>query len=71
MARMLIIIGVLCIVAGAGWVLLDKLGIGGILGHLPGDLNFTRGNTSFHFPVVTCILISVILTILMNLFFRR
>ena len=48
----------------------DAVGIGKYLGHLPGDISFTRGNTSFSFPIVTCILISVILTIVLNLFFR-
>jgi hypothetical protein len=38
-------------------------GVGrGWLGRLPGDIHFTKGNTSFYFPVMTCILISVILT---------
>ncbi len=41
-------------------------GIGkGWLGHLPGDIHYTRGNTSFYFPVVTCLLVSVILSLIL------
>ncbi len=32
------------------------------LGKLPGDISYTRGNFSFYFPIVTCIIISVVLT---------
>ncbi len=41
------------------------------LGHLPGDFHFESENVSFHFPMMTCIVISVILSALANLFFRR
>jgi hypothetical protein len=40
------------------------------LGRLPGDFNWETSNISVHFPVVSCILISIILTILANLFLR-
>jgi hypothetical protein len=43
--------------------LLLWLGVGkGWLGKLPGDIHYTRGNFTFHFPLVTCIIISLILT---------
>jgi len=42
----------------------------GWLGRLPGDIHYTRGNFSFHFPIVTCLLLSVVLTLLMWLFRR-
>jgi len=38
------------------------------LGRLPGDINYSKDNISFHFPIVTCLIISVILTVLMWLF---
>ena len=44
---------------GAGW-----------LGRLPGDIRIERGNFGFYFPIVTCIIISVVLTLLMSLFRR-
>ena len=46
-------------------------GIGGSwLGRLPGDIRIERGNTAFYFPIVTCIIISIVLTLLLS-FFRR
>ncbi len=71
MAKMLIIIGILFVLAGLGWMFLDQVGLSRLLGHLPGDLNFTKGNISFHFPIVTCIIVSVILTVVLNLFMRH
>ena len=41
------------------------------LGRLPGDISIKGDNFSFHFPIVTCIIISIILTIILNLVFRR
>jgi len=41
------------------------------LGRLPGDIHIERENFSFHFPVVTSIVISLILTVILNLFFSR
>ncbi len=42
----------------------------GWLGRLPGDIQSERGSFGLYFPIVTCILISVILTVVVN-FFRR
>lgn len=67
LGKMLVIIGLLCVVAGA----LLWSGFGrGWLGRLPGDIHYTRGNFSFSFPIVTCLLISAVLTLLMWLFRR-
>ena len=38
------------------------------LGRLPGDLHYTRGNFSFYFPLVTCLILSLVLTLLLWLF---
>jgi uncharacterized membrane-anchored protein YitT (DUF2179 family) len=40
-------------------------------GRLPGDFHWQRGNFSFHFPIVTSIIVSLVLTILLNIFIRR
>ncbi len=40
-------------------------------GRLPGDIHVERGNTSFHFPVVTMIVVSIVLSLLLNLLLRR
>ena len=69
-AKLLILTGLFFIVAGLLWMAGDSLGLGNFLGHLPGDISFTKGNTSFHFPIVTCLIISAVLTIVLNLFFR-
>ncbi|QDR80861.1 DUF2905 domain-containing protein [Sporomusa termitida] len=41
------------------------------LGRLPGDIHIERGNFSFHFPLVTSILLSIIVTIILNLITRK
>jgi len=40
------------------------------LGRLPGDIRIERGNTAFYFPIVTCIIVSIVLTLLLSLFRR-
>jgi hypothetical protein len=54
--RLLIGIGLLLLVVGLAWPLLGKLG----LGHLPGDIVIERGNSRFYFPLMTCILLSIL-----------
>lgn len=66
--KALIILGVICIAAGLFFMAGDRIPF---LGYLPGDIHITKGDTEFYFPVVSCILVSVIGTILLNLFFRR
>jgi len=56
MARVLIIIGVVLILAGLAWPLISRLG----LGRLPGDIVIRRDGFSFYFPIVTCLLVSAI-----------
>ncbi|HEX7214285.1 MAG TPA: DUF2905 domain-containing protein [Methylomirabilota bacterium] len=41
------------------------------LGRLPGDIHIERGNWSFYFPLATCLVISIVLTLLFSLFGRR
>lgn len=65
--RLLIILGGVILLLGV------VLTVGGripFLGRLPGDISYSRGNFQFYFPVVTSLLLSVVLTILINLFFR-
>ena len=66
--KILIIIGIIFILAGLFFLAGGKLTF---LGHLPGDIHFSKGNTEFFFPIVSCILVSVIGTIILNIFFRR
>ena len=60
--KLLVVVGVIIALVGV----LMWTGIGrGWLGRLPGDINYSRDNFSFHFPLVTCLLFSIILTIVM------
>ena len=69
-------VGKLLVVAGLVLVVVGALLWSGVgrewLGRLPGDIHFTnaRGSFSFYFPIVTCLLISVVLTLLLWLFKR-
>jgi uncharacterized membrane protein required for colicin V production len=40
------------------------------LGRLPGDIRIERGNSAFYFPIVTCIIVSIVLSLIMSLFRR-
>jgi hypothetical protein len=66
MARWLIIIGIVLVVAGLLWPWLTKLG----LGRLPGDFVIERDNFRVYIPVATSILISVILSVILWLLNR-
>ena len=52
--------------AGIAWPILSRSG----LRRLPGDVVIHRGNTSFYFPLVTCLLVSIALSALLRLFNR-
>ena len=64
MQKILIILGIVILVIGLLYPYIKKIG----LGQLPGDIIFKSGNSTFLFPVVTCIIVSVVLTIIFNLF---
>ena len=65
--KILIILGVIIVLVGG----LLWSGIGtGPLGRMPGDIRIERGGSGFYFPIVTCIIISIVLSLIMY-FFRR
>ncbi|QBE61625.1 DUF2905 domain-containing protein [Pseudoduganella lutea] len=66
MRQLLIILGVILLLAGLAWPWLSKLP----LGRLPGDVNVVREGFSFHFPIVTCIVVSIVVSFLVW-WFRR
>ena len=66
MQRALIIAGIALVVLGIAWPWIAKLG----LGRLPGDIRIESESGGFYFPIVTCLIISVALSVLLW-FFRR
>jgi hypothetical protein len=66
MARWLIILGVVLIVAGLLWPWLTKLG----LGRLPGDIVIERDNFRAYIPITTSIVISVVISLILWLLNR-
>jgi hypothetical protein len=60
--KVLVILGVVLVVAG---LVLWKFGSFGPLGKLPGDISVQRENFSFSFPIVTCLILSALLTLVM------
>jgi hypothetical protein len=56
----IIIVGAMLLAAGLFWPWLAKLG----LGHFPGDVSIRGERFSFYFPITTCILLSVVLSLL-------
>ena len=66
--KLLIIVGALIVLVGLALTIGPRLPF---LGRLPGDIAVDRGNVHFYFPIVTCLILSVILTVVLNLFFRR
>ena len=67
-SRLLVTGGVILLLLGAVAFLLSRSGISG---RLPGDIFIEKGNFTFFFPVMTCIMLSIVLTVLVNVFFRR
>lgn len=65
LARLLIGLGLLLILAGVVVYLLGRFGVP--LGHLPGDISWRRRNVSVSFPIGTCILLSALLSLIFYL----
>ena len=59
MARFLIVLGLVIVVVGLLWPYLSQLG----LGRLPGDIVIERENMTFYFPLMTCLLLSIMLSL--------
>ncbi|WP_454781043.1 DUF2905 domain-containing protein [Legionella sp. WA2022007384] len=64
--KILIIIGIILLIIGIFWPFITKLG----LGKLPGDIIIHKGNFTFYFPITTCILISLIITLIFWFFYK-
>ena len=65
--KLLLILGIILSIMGLIFIFGSK--VPG-LGRLPGDIFIKKGNVTFFFPIVTCILISIIVTLILSLFRR-
>lgn len=66
MGRWLIITGTLLIILGLAWPWISKFGFG----RMPGDIHFEREGFSFHFPLMTSIVVSIVISVLIWIFRR-
>jgi hypothetical protein len=64
MQRILIVVGLALLAAGLAWPWLSKLPFG----RLPGDFSIERENFSFHFPLATSLVVSIVISVLIWLF---
>ena len=60
MQKLLIVGGICLVIAGLAWPFLSKLG----LGRLPGDIAIQGESGGFYFPIMTCIIVSVVVSLL-------
>ena len=67
LGRILLIIGIMLVVIGG----LAVLGVRLPFGRLPGDIAIEGERGGFYFPVVTMIIVSIVLTVVLNIFLRR
>jgi hypothetical protein len=65
-SRWLVTIGLALVAVGLLWPWLGKLG----LGRLPGDIAIERGEFRFYFPIVTCLVVSVVVSLILWLLNR-
>ncbi|HIQ25887.1 MAG TPA: DUF2905 domain-containing protein [Aquifex aeolicus] len=63
--KLLVLLGIFLTVLGTLTIVLPKLNIP--LGNLPGDIKVEKGNFTLYFPIVSSLLISLVLTIIINL----
>ena len=65
--RMLIYLGLFLVIVGIAFTLIGKIPW---LGHLPGDITIERERFTFYFPLATCLIISVVLSLVLYLLRR-
>lgn len=67
--KLVLLLGVLLVILGL--ILVYAPGLLGWFGHLPGDIRREGEHGSFYFPVTSMLVVSIVLTLIVNLFFRR
>lgn len=68
--KFLILLGIFVVLMGLLLLVVEKVNYFGF-GRLPGDIIIKKKNFVFYFPIATSILLSIVLTLLINLFIRR
>ena len=68
LGKILLIAGLMMAVIGTVFVLLGKLQL---LGRLPGDIDIQKKGYTLYFPLTTCVLLSILLTLLFRFFLKR
>jgi hypothetical protein len=68
LGRTLLVLGLVVAGVGAAFMLLPRMPW---LGRLPGDIHIERDHFSLHVPLGTCLVVSLVATLILNLFFRR
>lgn len=66
MGRYIVFLGAAVVIVGLAWPWLARIG----LGRLPGDIHVERGNSSFHFPITSTVIVSLVLSALFWVFRR-
>jgi Protein of unknown function (DUF2905) len=69
MGKLILLLGLMLVLLGL--LLIFAPGLLGWFGRLPGDIRIERENGTFLFPITSMIIVSVVLTIIINLFFHR
>jgi hypothetical protein len=67
LGRVLVLVGGLLVAVGLVVMIAGKVPF---LGRLPGDIVYRKGGTTFYFPIVTCLVLSLILTLVLRLLRR-
>lgn len=68
LGKMILYIGVVLVIVGGFFILVSKVPW---FGRLPGDISFRRGGLTIYLPITTMVLVSIVLTLIMNLVWRR
>ncbi|HET9782001.1 MAG TPA: DUF2905 domain-containing protein [Candidatus Dormibacteraeota bacterium] len=64
LGRVVVVLGVILVVIGAALMLFGRF-------HLPGDFTFKGGNVTLYLPLATCVILSIVATVVLNLVFRQ
>lgn len=67
LGKILIFLGVICIIVGGLFIYRDQIPYANMLGQLPGDIVIKREGSEIHFPIVTCLIVSAAVSLILRL----